>query len=88
VYGIFFGLTEGVEKAYVADLAPVELRGTAYGLYHAAVGLAALPASLLMGIVWQRVSPSAAFILGTTLALVAAVLFFVLLKHEAEPQAH
>ncbi|MFZ5874813.1 MAG: MFS transporter [Nitrospirota bacterium] len=72
VYGLFFGLTEGVEKAYVADLAPAEHRGTTYGLYHAAVGMAALPASLLMGLVWERVSPAAAFGLGAGLALLAS----------------
>ncbi|MFZ5862617.1 MAG: MFS transporter [Nitrospirota bacterium] len=80
VYGLFFGLTEGVEKAYVADLAPAEHRGTAYGLYHAAVGMAALPASLLMGLVWEHVSPVAAFGLGAGLALLASALFLVVLR--------
>lgn len=80
IYGLFFGLTEGVEKAYVADLAPTEHRGTAYGLYHAAVGLAAMPASLLMGVVWEQVSPGAAFGLGAGLALLASGLFLVILR--------
>jgi MFS family permease len=80
VYGLFFGLTEGVEKAYVADLAPAEHRGTAYGLYHAAVGLAALPASLLMGLVWEHVSPAAAFGLGAGLALLASALLVAILR--------
>jgi MFS family permease len=80
IYGLFFGLTEGVEKAYVADLAPAEHRGTAYGLYHAAVGLAALPASLLMGMVWEHVSPAAAFGLGAGLALLASGLFLAILR--------
>ncbi len=80
IYGLFFGLTEGVEKAYVADLAPAEHRGTAYGLYHAAVGLAALPASLLMGVVWEHVSAAAAFGLGAGVALLASVLFFAIIR--------
>jgi MFS family permease len=80
IYGLFFGLTEGVEKAYVADLAPAEHRGTAYGLYHAAVGAAALPASLLMGLVWERVSPAAAFGLGAGLALLASAWFLAILQ--------
>jgi MFS family permease len=80
IYGLFFGLTEGVEKAYVADLAPAEHRGTAYGLYHAAVGLAALPASLLMGVVWEHVSPGAAFGLGAGLALLASGSFLAILQ--------
>lgn len=83
IYGLFFGLTEGVEKAYVADLAPAEHRGTAYGLYHAAVGLAALPASLLMGVVWEHVGPGAAFGLGAGLALVASLLFLAALQAPA-----
>jgi MFS family permease len=80
IYGLFFGLTEGVEKAYVADLAPAEHRGTAFGLYHAAVGSAALPASLLMGIVWDRLGPAAAFAVGAGIALLAAILFLVVLR--------
>ena len=83
VYGLFFGLTEGVEKAYIADLAPPDLRGTAYGLYHAAVGLTALPASLLMGLVWEHVSPAAAFTVGAALALASAVLFLLVLGSPA-----
>ena len=44
VYGLYFGLTEGVEKAFVADLTSAELRGTAFGLYHLTIGIGALPA--------------------------------------------
>jgi MFS family permease len=85
IYGIFFGLTEGVEKAYVADLAPAEHRGTAFGLYHAAVGLAALPASLLMGVVWDHWGPPTAFAVGAGLALLASILFLTSLR---APVAH
>jgi MFS family permease len=74
VYGVFFGLTEGVEKALVADVAPAHLRGSAFGLYHLVVGIGALPASLLFGLVWQGSGPSAAFGLGAGLALLASVL--------------
>ena len=64
VYGLFFGLTEGPEKALVARLAPAGLRGSAFGAYHAAIGLAALPASIMFGIVWQAFSSQAAFGMG------------------------
>ncbi len=80
VYGIYYGLTEGAARAFVADLVPAEKRGTAYGVYHAAVGLAAFPASLLAGILWQGVGgwagfgPAAPFLLGGTLALLSALL--------------
>jgi MFS family permease len=76
VYGLYFGLTEGVEKAFVADLAPASQLGFAYGVYNAVVGLGAMAASVLFGIVWTAVSPGAAFLVGAALALVATVLLF------------
>ena len=73
-YGVHFGLAEPAEKAWVVDLVPAGLRGTALGGYHAVVGLAALPASLLFGLLWTRLSPAAAFATGAALALLAALL--------------
>ena len=78
VYGMFFGLTEGVEKALVADFAPAHLRGSAFGLYHLVVGLGALPASLLFGLVWQKAGPAAAFGMGALFALLAGILLALL----------
>ena len=75
-YGLYFGLTEGVEKAWVADMAPAHARGTAFGIYNAVLGIGALAASLLFGIIWTRVSPHAAFITGASLALVATALLY------------
>ena len=77
-YGLFFGLTEGVEKAWVADLAPAEIRGTAFGIYNAVLGFGSLAASLLFGAIWTRVSPPAAFYTGAVLAGVATVLLYFL----------
>lgn len=77
VYGLSFGFTEPVEKAWVADLAPERLRGTAYGLFHGAVGIAALPASLLFGTLWQLCGASTAFATGAALAGAAAFLLLV-----------
>jgi MFS family permease len=74
VYGLYYGLTEGVEKAVVADLAPADARGRAFGLYHAAIGIAALVASLLFGAIWKLVSAPAAFGVGAALALLASLL--------------
>ncbi len=74
LYGIYFGMTEGVEKAFVADLVEPNLRGTAYGVFHFAIGIGALPASVIMGILWHRFSPAVAFGFGAMLALVASVL--------------
>ena len=73
VYGIFFGLTEGAERALIADLVPVDRRGTAFGWYNLAIGLGALPASIVFGWVWNRSGAPAAFTMGASLALAAAV---------------
>jgi MFS family permease len=86
-YGTFFGLTEGTQAAMVADLVRRERRGTAYGWYYLAVGIGALPASLLFGFVWDRFGPSAAFELGAALALAAAVVLLAVPRQSAEPNA-
>jgi len=85
-YGIYFGLTEGVEKAWIADLAPPERRGTAFGYYNATLGVGALLASVLFGLIWTRVSPQAAFYTGSALAGVATLLLYFLFSHETNPR--
>jgi MFS family permease len=84
VYGIYFGLTEGVEKALVADFSPVHLRGSSFGLYHLIVGLGALPASLLFGLVWQKFGAAAAFGMGASLAMLATVMLSMLAVKKPE----
>jgi MFS family permease len=76
-YGAFYALTEGPEKAFVADLAGRELRGTAFGWFNLALATAALPASVVFGLVWTHASPSVAFALSATLALAASAAMFV-----------
>jgi MFS family permease len=78
VYGVYFGLTEGVEKALVADFAPVHLRGSSFGLYHLIIGVGAFPASLLFGLVWQQFGSSAAFGMGAALALLSSLMLAAL----------
>ena len=73
VYGVYFGLTEGVEKALVADLVAPERRGAAFGWYNLAIGVGALPASLLFGVLWDRWGSTTAFDFGALLALAAAI---------------
>jgi MFS family permease len=74
VYGLYYGLSEGTEKALVADLAPASLRGTAFGIYNAASGFGSLAASVTFGLVWKAVSPEAAFGVGAALAALATML--------------
>jgi MFS family permease len=79
-YGLYYGLAFGTANAMVADLVPETLRGTAYGTYHAVIGLLAFPSSLIAGILWEGLGawhglgPSAPFFFGGTLALIAALL--------------
>ncbi len=92
LYGVYYALTEGAAKAFVADLVPPERRGTAYGLYNAALALTAFPASLIAGILWQGIGswggfgPSAPFFFGAALSLAATGLFLSIGgKAEREP---
>lgn len=86
-YGLYFGLTEGVEKAWVADMAPADARGMAFGIYNAAIGIGGLAASLLFGAIWTRVSPQAAFLTGAALALAASVLLYLAIP-DADDSRH
>lgn len=72
-YGAFYGLTEGVAKAYITDLIPQEKRGTAFGIYNTVIGLTLMPASLIGGYLWQIFSPSTTFYFGGSLAIMASV---------------
>jgi MFS family permease len=80
LYGVYYGMAEGASKAMVADLVFPELRGTAYGLYNAAVGLTAFPASLIAGLLWQGIGgweglgPRTPFLFGAAMALIAVAL--------------
>ncbi len=70
-YGIYYGIVQGVARAFVADLVTAEKRGTAYGVFHGVVSLTLLPASLLAGWLWQTISPAAPFYLGAGFAFLA-----------------
>lgn len=75
-YGLYFGLTEGVEKAWVADLVQAGSRGTGFGIYNAVLGAGSLGASLLFGFIWTRISPPAAFLTGAGFAVAATALLY------------
>ena len=80
VYGVFFGLTEGVEKALVADLVPAERRGAAYGWYNLAIGVGALPASVLFGAIWDRWGTGRAFVFGAAMSAAASLLLLLAVR--------
>lgn len=73
LYGLFYALTEGAAKALVAELVPEKDRGKAYGLYNASIGVMALPASVIAGALWMRLTPAAPFAFGAALAVIALI---------------
>lgn len=81
LYGVFMGLTEGVQKAYFATIMPGEMKATAFGAYATAVGLAALPASLIGGWLWDHVAPAATFYFGSATAALSAMLFIMFIRY-------
>jgi MFS family permease len=85
LYGIYFALAEGAEKALVADLTPAKRHGTAFGVYNAALGAGTLTASVLFGFLYERFGPATAFTTGAALAGVAAVLL-VMIPVNSEPR--
>lgn len=85
-YALYYGLTEGVEKALLVDLAPPAERGGAFGWYNCAVGVGALPASLLFGLLWQHLGAAVAFGFGAALAAAAALLLLFLVRVPAAGQ--
>jgi MFS family permease len=70
-YAVFYALTEGAERALVADLVSGDARGRAFGVFHASVGLASLPASIFFGLWWKMFGPRVAFLFGAAIAVVA-----------------
>jgi len=81
LYGAYYGATEGVGKALVADVVIAsEKRGMAFGLYNAAVGISALPASFVAGLLWQKWGPAAPFLFGAALSLISVAALAVLLR--------
>ncbi len=77
LYGIVYAIIDGNQRAYVADLSSKDLKATALGAYHTTIGLAALPASLIAGFLWQDVAPGVTFIYGSLVSLISVVLFII-----------
>jgi MFS family permease len=86
LYGLYYAATEGAARALIADLVPSDQRGGAYGLYNAAIGITALPASSMAGLLWQGIGswtgfgPSAPFFFGAGMVLLAGILFWRLVR--------
>jgi MFS family permease len=89
LYGFYYGMTEGGLSALVTDFAPSEHRGAAFGIYHGAVGIAALPANLMFGLIWRHYKTAGpSLVVGACLAGAASLLLAVLLaKKKSNPPA-
>ncbi len=81
LYGITHAAVDGNQRAFVSDLSSRQLKATALGTFHTTTGLMALPASLVAGFLWQKITPNAAFIYGGILGFVSVLLFIVFRKH-------
>ncbi|MDA8157231.1 MAG: MFS transporter [Actinomycetota bacterium] len=78
-YGLFMGITEGIQKAFIATILPPDFKATAFGVFNTVTGIAMLPASLFGGWLWDHVSPSATFYFGSITAILSALLFVILI---------
>ncbi len=85
-YGIFYGLSDGILRAYVADIVEEENRATAYGVLNTVIGIFLLPASVLMGLVWTQFNSQTAFITAAGLGMAGFIIFLVSLIVTKEPQ--
>ena len=79
MYGLFMGLTEGIQKAFLATIIPPDFKATAFGVYATVVGFAMFPASIIGGLLWDRISPAATFYFGAATAIISAFLFGLLI---------
>jgi MFS family permease len=75
IYGLFFAMIDGVQRAFVVDLAPSDLKATALGTFHTFTGLIALPGGFILGLLWDNLSPIATFLFAFALALCSLLLF-------------
>ncbi len=88
LFGVYKGSSEGVLKAYVVDFVPRDLRGSALGAFHTAVGLVMLPGGIIAGLLWDGYGPSATFTYGAVMALVAVPLLLILGKNSVGKKMH
>jgi len=77
LYGLYSALTDGSQKAMISDIASKDLKGTAFGIYHAVLGITLLPASLIAGLLYDKVNSNAPFYFGSVMAIIATVLMII-----------
>lgn len=88
VYGIYTAMITGVERAFIAEISPKELKGTMLGLHSTIVGIALLPASIIAGLLWEGFGMSAPFVFGSSMSLVSALILLLFMKNKRGMQEH
>lgn len=83
LYRVFTAMTAGVERAFIAEIAPISLKGTMLGLHSTLSGIALLPASVIAGLLWDSIGICAPFIYGGAMSLIAAAILAIGLKPES-----
>lgn len=84
IYGLYTAMVTGVERAFIAEISPTQIKGTMLGLHSTLVGIALFPASLIAGLLWNNIGPYAPFVLGATLAIIASILLLFFFKQKEE----
>ena len=82
IYGICYAMIDGVQRAFVVDLAPEDLKATALGAFHTSIGLVALPGGLIAGLLWDVISPEATFVYAVILTVISVLLVAFVKEHE------
>ena len=80
-YGLYTALITGVERAFIAEISPAQLKGTMLGLHSTVVGIALLPASVIAGLLWDSLGASAPFLFGSGMSLAAALILLFFMKN-------
>jgi MFS family permease len=80
LFGLYTAMITGVERAFVAEIAPPELKGTMLGLHSTVSGVALLPASIIAGLLWDTFGAQVPFLFGAVLSLISALLLIVFMK--------
>ena len=82
LYGFYSAMITGVERAYIAEISPKDLKGTMLGLHSTIVGIALLPASLIAGLLWDGFGVSSPFLFGSAMSLIAALILLLFMKNQ------
>lgn len=86
LYGFYSALTDGSQKAVISDIVSKDLKGTGFGIYHAVLGITLLPASLIAGVLYDKVNSNAPFYFGSAMALIATILMVIFIIWDKKRQ--